>query len=250
MYPPAALYTFEQQLTITSGIIENASDRRNLTESMSSQFRKLFFRPHVFLSSKPFLLIFSLYGGTYLSANLLDTFTSTIKARPASSVTSGTSKFMTTSAANLSLCLYKDSQFTKMFGAAGSKATPVPGITYALFAARDSLTIFASFNVPPLLAPVLPVGEEVEKYASRASIAQFIAPAAVQAISTPLHLLGLDLYNRPRGTDGVTLGMRAGKVVADWGKSFVARVARIVPAFGVGGIVNTRVRGKWMRELE
>lgn len=137
-----------------------------------------------------------------------------------------------------------------MFGAAGAKATPVPKITYLLFAARDSLTIFASFNVPPLLAPVLPVGEEVERYASRASIAQFVAPAAVQAISTPLHLLGLDLYNRPRGSEGVTAGMRAGKVIKDWGKSFVARVCRIVPAFGVGGIVNTRVRAKWMKALE
>lgn len=207
------------------------------------------FRPHHFFLGRPFLLIFALYGGTYLSANTLDTFSSTVKSRPASSVTSGTSKFATTSAANLSLCLYKDSQFTKMFGAVTSPQTKIPPITYMLFAIRDSLTVFASFNVPPVLAPVLPIGGEVEKYASRASIAQFIAPAAVQAISTPLHLLGLDLYNRPRG-DGVTVASRTQRVVRDWGKSCLARICRIVPAFGVGGVVNTRVRGWWMRGLE
>lgn len=211
----------------------------------------MFLKPHIFLSSKPFLLIFALYGGTYLSANTLDTFSSTVKGRPASSVTSGTSKFLTTSAANVSLCLYKDSQFTRMFGpASAGAARPVPPVTYVLFALRDSLTVFASFNVPPVLAPVLPVTEEVEKYASRASIAQFLAPAAVQALSTPLHLLGLDLYNRPRGEAGVTSASRAHKVVKDWAKSFAARVCRIVPAFGVGGVVNNSVRSKWMKSLE
>lgn len=190
-----------------------------------------------------------------------------MKGRAPSSVTSGTSKFAITSGANLSLCLYKDSQFTKMFGAGGAGGAAatvgsaqaqarIPPVTYALFALRDSLTVFASFNVPPLLAPVLPISEEVERYASRASIAQFVAPAAVQAISTPLHLLGLDLYNRPSGQNGsspggiVTAGDRMGRVVRDWGKSFLARICRIVPAFGVGGVVNLGVRGAWMRGLE
>lgn len=136
-----------------------------------------------------------------------------------------------------------------MFGAvggAGAAKGGIPPITYALFAARDMLTVFASFNVPPRLAPLLPLPSTFENYASRASTAQFLAPAAVQAISTPLHLLGLDLYNRP----GVSTSERVSRVVRDWGKSFGARVCRIVPAFGVGGVVNTRVRGTWMRELE
>jgi hypothetical protein len=113
------------------------------------------------------------------------------------------------------------------------------------------MTIFASFNLPPLLAPKLEekMSAEVRKYASAATVAQFVTPAAVQIVSTPLHLLGLDLYNRPGvvlfGQDG-----RAGRVVRDWAKSALARMGRIIPAFGVGGVVNTKVRRNLMGKLE
>lgn len=127
---------------------------------------------------------------------------------------------------------------------------PLP--TYALFTIRDCLTIFASFNIPPLLAPhiesrVLPkLGEGVRRNIGAASAAQFVAPAAVQLVSTPLHLLGLGLYNEPRAT----WGQRMRKVGREWGISCLARMARIVPAFGVGGVVNMRVRKRLMGGLE
>jgi hypothetical protein len=110
------------------------------------------------------------------------------------------------------------------------------------------MTIFASFNLPPLLAPSFEVhmSEGVQKYMSSASAAQFVTPAAVQLVSTPLHLLGLDLYNRP----DVSKGERVGRVLRDWAKSSAARICRIVPAFGVGGVVNTKVRRGTMGKIE
>jgi len=123
----------------------------------------------------------------------------------------------------------------------------VPPVTYALFAIRDGLTVFASFNLPPLLAPSLPLSQATEKYVSRTSAAQFIAPAAIQLISTPFHLLGLDLYNRNGGTP---FSDRMQKVRVDWFKSSVARMCRIIPAFGVGGVVNNGMRAKFMKGLE
>ncbi|KAI5239409.1 hypothetical protein E4T43_06787 [Aureobasidium subglaciale] len=232
---------------IDKAIIENASGRQTLGRSLRDSFATLALRPHHFLFSKPFALIFALYGGTYITANILDTSASTMKAKPASTTTSGPAKFLATSSANLSLCLYKDSKFAKLFGAATSSPRPIPGPSYALFAVRDCLTVFASFNVPPLLAPMLPMSEGMQKHVSAVSAAQFLAPAAVQLISTPLHLLGLDLYNR----DG-SLGARERmiKVRKDWLKSSFARMARIVPAFGVGGVVNTNVRANLMKKLE
>jgi hypothetical protein len=79
------------------------------------------------------------------------------------------------------------------------------------------------------------------------SIAQFIAPAAVQVFSTPLHLLGLDFYNR-NGT--TTLAERWATVRKAWAISTLARLCRIVPAFGVGGVVNAGVRRKLMDSVE
>lgn len=213
--------------------------------SIRASVWQLISRPHIYCTSKPFALILMVYGGTYLSANFLDTFKSTTRDRPASHTTAGPSKFAATSAANVSLTLIKDSQYTKMFGTVSAR--PVPPVTFALYALRDSMTIFASFNLPQMIAPRLPMSEAAEKYISRASTAQFLAPAAIQLFSTPLHLLGLDLYNRNGDTK---MSDRLAKVRVDWLKSSVARMCRIVPAFGFGGIVNTGLRKKFQQQLE
>ena len=228
-----------------SAIIENASNRSTLRRSFLSSTKALLTRPHVFLTSKPALLISALYFGTYATANAVDTFSNTISNKPPETVNAGPTKFLATTSVNMSLCLYKDSQFAKMFGPpsslAGTVTRSVPTISYALFAFRDSLTIFASFNLPPLVAPILPISNEVEKQVSRVSIAQFLAPAGIQLLSTPLHLWGLNLYNRPMG-NGTPWRSRMAKVSKDWLGSSFARMGRIVPAFGVGGVLNARVR--------
>lgn len=211
--------------------------------SVSTSFRTLLTRPHIFLTSRPFRLISTVYFSTYLTANSIDTISSTLTSSSPAHTTSGVSKFVATSSVNMSLGIYKDSQFAQMFGIARAKRS-IPKASYALFALRDSLTIFASFNVPPLLAPIL--SEKVEKTIGRASLAQILAPAAVQIISTPLHLWGLDLYNRP----GVSLGQRIRQVGKNWAGSTAARMGRIVPAFGFGGVVNTKVRRRLMGNLE
>jgi hypothetical protein len=77
--------------------------------------------------------------------------------------------------------------------------------------------------------------------------AQFLAPAAVQIFSTPIHLLGLDLFNR-QGRIGAR--ERWSRVTRDWTVSALARMGRIVPAFGVGGVVNANVRKNLMTKIE
>ncbi|KAL1643030.1 hypothetical protein SLS61_009418 [Didymella pomorum] len=235
---------------IDKGIMENASGRNTLSESLKKSAREMLVKPHRFLGSKPFALVFSLYTGTYLTANAIDTMSSARTHAPYSSTTAGTTKFLATSTSNLALCLYKDNKFTQLFGSSGSKR-PVPLPTFALFTVRDCLTIFASFNLPPLFAPKIEayMGEEVKKYVGGASVAQFVTPAAIQFVSTPLHLLGLDLYNRPDARMGGPDG-RVGQVVKNWAKSAFARIGRIIPAFGVGGVVNTKVRKGLMERLE
>ena len=238
-------HVLSADLCCCRAIIENASGKRAMGESFKASFASLVLRPHHFLVSRPFALLFALYSGTYLTANTLDTFKSTTGNKPASTVSSGVSKFAATSSANLSLCLWKDAQFTKMFGTVAAR--PLPPISYGLFAVRDSMTMFASFNLPSLLGPSLPLPEAAERYISRTSTMQFIAPAAMQLFSTPIHLLGLDLYNRNEST---RFADRLSKVRVDWIKSALARMCRIVPAFGVGGVVNNGMRKNLMERLE
>ncbi|KAK0636679.1 hypothetical protein B0T17DRAFT_605328 [Bombardia bombarda] len=221
---------------IDRSIMENASGRRALGASLRSSLRTLLLRPHHIILSKPVALIFMLYGGTYLTANAVDTATSTVQNRPATHVTSGTAKFASSSAANIGLCIYKDQVFVRLFGPPGAVPRPVAIPSYLLFAARDCLTIFASFNVPPLLGPVLTrhLSEEAQRYASGQTLAQFAAPAAVQLVSTP---------------GAAELGDRWAAVRKNWAISTAARICRIMPAFGVGGVVNVKVRKGLMDKL-
>lgn len=234
--------------------MENASGRTTLGDSIKNSLRNLLLRPHTMLFSRPVALIFMAYGGTYLTANFLDTTTSTLQNKPATLVTSGTAKFVSSSAANIGLGIYKDQVYARMFGPVGQAVRRVPAPSYALFTLRDCMTIFASFNVPPLLGPAVSahLSEEMRKRVSGQTVVQFAAPAFVQIFSTPVHLLGLDLYNRPRGPNGTGVPSwadRWAQVYKNWGISVAARLCRIIPAYGVGGVVNVKVRRSLMETL-
>ncbi|KAK4200414.1 hypothetical protein QBC40DRAFT_71639 [Triangularia verruculosa] len=235
---------------IDRSIMENASGRATLLNSVRSSFRTFLTSPQKILLSKPFALIFALYGGTYLTANTLDTYLSTTNPSlgPPSYVSSGPGKFFASSTANIGMCIYKDQVFVRLFGPPGTPR-PVTLPSYILFALRDCMTIFASFNMPGLLGPKIEKGlSEGWKRSgpSGSTIAQFVAPAAVQVLSTPVHLWGLDIYNRPEASRAE----RIRQVARNWGVSTVARICRIVPAFGVGGVVNLKVRRGLMGRLE
>jgi hypothetical protein len=118
------------------------------------------------------------------------------------------------------------------------------------------MTIFASFNLPPLLAPKLahlpaPIQKRLKRILStesgRLNTAQFLTPAAMQIFSTPIHLLGFDLNNRQ-----AKLGVaeRFNLVKSQWAGGALARMGRIIPAFGIGGVVNAKVRRGLMEQLE
>lgn len=66
------------------------------------------------------------------------------------------------------------------------------------------------------------------------TIAQLSSPVLVQTVATPLHLLGLDLYNRP----GIEMGERLRHLKKIYTHSTLLRMLRFLPAFGIGGVVN------------
>jgi hypothetical protein len=229
--------------------MQNASGQASLRASLTSSLTSFLTRPQSLVFSKPFALVCLLYGGTYVTANTLDTITSTVENKPSIHVTAGTLKFAASSGANIGLCLFKDQAFAQLFGP-GGPPRPVPLPSYALFTLRDCLTIFASFNIPPLLGPVVTsyMSKELQKNISGQTMAQFLAPATFQIISTPLHLLGLDLYNR--NGKSVSWSERWQIVRSNWAGSTIARMCRIVPAFGVGGVVNSKVRSGLISRLD
>ena len=259
-----------------SAIIEKASKGFPIRETITSCLRSMVTRPSGFFLSTPFLLIYTLYSSTYLTANAIDTVTSTLRNQNYSTVTPGPAKFIATTTVNMAICVYKDARFAKIFGAnpppadkstGASQSTQtaarttnvchpmpsatspkIPKISYSLFCLRDSITIFASFNVPAIIAPSIP-DFVASTPGMKAAIAQFSCPALMQFISTPMHLLGLDLYNRqPPG--GMPWTDRLARIRRDYISSSFARMGKIVPAYGIGGVVNVRLRATLMEKLE
>ena len=64
-------------------------------------------------------------------------------------------------------------------------------------------------------------------------------------MATPLHLLGLDLVGRPGRAAGSSMLERAERIRRDWISASSVRAVRILPAFGVGVVVNTELR-EWL----
>ncbi len=77
--------------------------------------------------------------------------------------------------------------------------------------------------------------------------AQLTTPCAVQLVSTPLHLFGLDLYNRSAADISGADRMRF--IRREYTKTALARIARIFPAYGIGGVTNSFLRSTGRKHL-
>jgi hypothetical protein len=214
---------------IDMAIIQNASGAKKLKASLIDSLKELVLQPWKFAQRRSYHLVTGVYFFTYVAANTTDSLCSSWKRD------SKIPKFIVTSVVNGGVGVAKDRAFTRMFGL--KPPSGLPWGTYGLFAMRDAMTIFASFTVPPIL------GRKIESslgYSPETSInvAQLTSPLIVQFFSTPLHLSGLDLYNNPQHT----WGERFQFVRKEYLKSAFARMGRIFPAFGIGGVVNRKLR--------
>eukprot|EP00916_Digyalum_oweni_P004128 GHVL01007315.1.p1 GENE.GHVL01007315.1~~GHVL01007315.1.p1 ORF type:complete len:181 (+),score=26.64 GHVL01007315.1:440-982(+) len=153
-------------------------------------------------------------------------------------------KFVFTALVNMGLCIRKDKIFAQIFGT--SSAHSLPTLSYIFFIIRDSMTIAASFNLPKIVSSYLSssstTSDKVSFLPMKSSISlplsQFFCPLAAQLISTPLHLASLDLYNRP----SASVQDRSKLIARLYPASAGARMLRMAPAFGFGGIGNSFLR--------
>ena len=200
--------------------------------------KSFLFNPANFIRQPSFLFIWGVYGGTYVIANSVEAICER------NNRSSFYPKFIGSSVANVSFSIVKDRAFARMFGKGGPR--PMPYSCFGLFAGRDSMTILASFSLPGLIARKLESDFAVNS--KKADVAaQLITPVSMQIFSTPLHLAGLDLYNR----SGVTFYERFSFISQEYAKTTLARMARIFPAFGIGGVVNKKIRAygrQWIDE--
>lgn len=214
---------------VDKAIVSNASGLEKLVPSLINGVKTLFTKPAYFFKQPSFLFIWGVYSGTYIVANNIEAICER------NDQSSFYPKFVGSSVANVSLSVLKDKAFAKMFGTGEVK--PMKLKSMGLFATRDSMTILASFSLPGLISARMQQDLKMERFTSD-TIVQLVTPVSMQILSTPLHLLGLDIYNRPEATGSE----RKSFIQQEYVKTTLARMARILPAFGIGGVVNKYIR--------
>ena len=221
---------------IDKSIVMAAAGSKTLGTAVADTVVTAAKNPVKFFTSLEYLYICGVYATTYTAANAIETIWER-RQQP-----TAIPKLVGTTVVNINTCVAKDASFAKMFGA--KAPTAVPKRTLSLFSTRDGLTVFASFIFPPQMAAALQkMGVDS---GTSLNLSQILAPVAVQLVSTPLHLLGLDFYNRAPGTlTGAAGELPRWRVCfKNYGAVAGARMLRVLPAFGIGGIGNRVLRTK------
>ncbi|RAH51515.1 uncharacterized protein BO95DRAFT_5265 [Aspergillus brunneoviolaceus CBS 621.78] len=270
-------------------VVEKSSHNQPLLPAFRRHLWLSITQPATFLTSRPSLLVWSLYTATFAAANATETVLSEVYPHIDHALAT-TSTFLTTFVVNSSVGIWKDVKFAQLFGhnhntstagtttppppaaastpaaaaaAAATKPTAaaaaaasqskilrsvtrsIPFATYSAFLIRDALTIFGSFSLPAMVSASIPDSVASSEYA-KILLAQLAIPASIQLISTPIHLLGLDLYNRRMA---IPAADRMARVSRDWIGASLTRMCRIIPAFGIGGFANTEGRAYLHEQL-
>lgn len=239
-------------------MVEKIAHRQSFVRSLWAHAKFAVTQPRQFVFYRPFGIIWTLYAVTYTVASGSDTI-----ARNWLHAGAGTITFLATTAVNVPLGVWKDVQFARIYGGPG-KATDVPPHTKsgtqpvlsrrgvpraaaAVFLLRDSLTIFGSFTLAPRVSGMIPDSLVPGPHA-KATVAQLTVPMLTQLVATPVHLIGLDMYNRQQRD--IALANRIQCTRAHLASSTVVRCIRILPAFGFGIVTNTELRTYLHRRLE
>ncbi|RGP71027.1 hypothetical protein FSPOR_3715 [Fusarium sporotrichioides] len=216
--------------------------------SVMGSMRKWASKPKATFAS--LFIPFLVYFGTYATANMFDSFNAVQYDLDPSIVCSSPAKFAATTTVSSGLSIFKDAYFSRMACGGGT-----PLLSYALFTLRDAITIYASFNLPTVIAPKLaefpfasitPFADIFKSDDSRLKMAQLFMPAASQIVSTPIHLLGLDVHARQVR---MTIRERVSVIKRHAGFATPLRMIRVLPSFGIGSVANTGFRRNMMAQV-
>lgn len=246
---------------VDKAIVQRAAGSHTMLASAAESLKGMAKNPVAYIKSPFFLMMWGVYAATYATANSLKTIvehqehyrkTDEESRHKQSTDTNAYGKmgvFLGTTLVNSATSLLKDKAYAKMFGTMGA-ASSVPLVTYGLWATRDLLVVGSSFVLPELVAHKLQEQTNLNK-TDALKLSQLTVPIATQFLAGPIQLLGLDFYNRPlRGMGYAQAALERARFLAGGFWSVVAaRVARIVPAYSIGGVYNTKFRDMWRDHL-
>ena len=225
-------------MCVDRGVVASAAGTApggSLFRAIASVAGEFVTKPKAAFGAPALWMVAGVYGGTYFAKNLSDVIIR--RGRLEHNPAAGACKFVATTATNAGGSILKDAAFARMYGAAAAGAVAVvPPASYALFALRDCLTIGGAFFVPELMAGAMKTALPADRVGAADAAAQLVSPPLMQVLCTPMHLLALDLVNRPDAT--MSLAARLASLGNAMPSALLARSLRMLPAYGVGGLLN------------
>lgn len=213
---------------VDRALAENASGKMKLWPSFFNSFREMGTAPISFLKSPQFFWVWLTYGGTYLGVNMCRStceYTNTDEAFPV---------WGTSFAVNTTTCILKDRAFARLFGTKAPQNVPLG--SYGAWLGRDIISMAFIFTLPPIVGKQISslTGNEKNGY----YVAQIGLPLFMQTFTTPIHLLGYDIYNNPNNS----VAQRLAFMKKDYFSNVGARVIRMAPPWSFGTIGNKSLR--------
>ena len=154
---------------------------------MKNGLTRLVTTPVSFFTSYKFKWMYFVYLMTYATNNFTD-HSYIIPDMPIA-----IQNLIMTFCVNTTCGVLKDKAYIQHFGAIQPKA--FPAISLVILFLRDLITVSSAFTFPPIFAESLQERFGVSERKSLV-IAQLASPLLIQVFVTPLHLIGLDIYNR------------------------------------------------------
>ncbi|KAG8339389.1 hypothetical protein ERJ75_000763100 [Trypanosoma vivax] len=232
--------------------------------------RTLILRPHRFFlpcaenkCAVVFGACFAVYATTYMASNVTKSY---YESHGHSVNSCNLAAGLGGGFLNTVMTMWKDSLILRVLPIPGQKSggKPVPWVTRGLFIGRDTLTCLAAFTIAPKVADWLanyfwnakestkrkqlpPPEGKIHIPMATVDAAQIATPAMLQVVTTAMHIFAIRYHQTyPLFThhDFFT-SMRETYVT-----SLLLRITRIIPSFGIGGIVNREMRHGLLERAE
>mmetsp|Transcript_13568 Transcript_13568/g.25455 ORF Transcript_13568/g.25455 Transcript_13568/m.25455 type:complete len:361 (+) Transcript_13568:427-1509(+) len=240
---------------IDKAIVQKAAGTHGILQSSLNSMGHILKNPSTYFRSPMFIMMWGVYASTYCTANCLKTIVeqkdniNKHNQEEKNKKDEGISKFgvfALTTIVNSSATMLKDRYYASHFGTNVAASTKVPKITYFLWGMRDCMVIGSSFILPDIMCDVLTKNSDLER-TTALRISQFACPVLTQFAVGPVQLLSLDIYNRPLPDKSwkEVVSERLKFQFKNYFSIVGARISRIAPAYGVGGIGNTYMRDQW-----
>lgn len=175
---------------------------------------------------RPVSVMNIVYSSTYCTANLTELYCKK------HGIDYKIPTLITTSFANIVTISYKDMVYSKLLN---KHLVTFPFRSNILLATRDMMTINAAFIWKKDLINYL---DKYMMHNKSEFIASILLPIAIQFFSTPIHILAIDMYEKPHAS----VMERCKNIQACYRSILFGRIIRTIPAFGVGGFINDMLR--------